>query len=117
VWVTSGSERQIALYRAGSRRPLRILDADAPPQHVAFAGGRAFVASGDSGTIRRHRLDGEVVRRIRVPVGSYNVSFGWRRLVTPSLGNGTVSVLDSTGRVRAVRQVAKAAHDACVLAR
>jgi DNA-binding beta-propeller fold protein YncE len=117
VWVTSGSERQVALYRAGSRRPVRIVDADEPPQHVAFAGDRVFVASGDSGTIRRHRLDGELVRGVRVPVGSYNVSFGWRRLVTPSLGKGTISVLDPSGRVRAIRQVAKAAHDACVLAR
>jgi hypothetical protein len=116
VWVTSGSERQIAIYALRTRRPVRTLAADAPPQHVAFAGAHAFVASGDDGTVRRHRLDGQLVRRSRVPIGSYNVSFGWRRLVTPSLGRGTVSVLDSDGRVRAIRQVAKAAHDACVVA-
>ena len=115
VWVTSGSERRIALYRAGSRSPSRIISADASPQHVAFAGGKAFVASGDDGTVRRHRLDGELVRAARVPVGSYNVTFAHGQIVTPSLGQGTVTLLDRNGRVRTVRRVARAAHDACIL--
>jgi DNA-binding beta-propeller fold protein YncE len=114
VWVTSGDERRIALYRE-ERRPARILPADAPPQHVAFAREKAFVASGDDGTLRRHRLDGELVREARVPVGSYNVASGGGRVVSPSLDQGTVSVLDRNGRVRAVRKIARAAHDACVV--
>lgn len=112
VWVTSGEERRIAIYR-GSRRPARVLAAGAPPQHVAFAHEKAFVASGDEGTVRRHRLDGDVVREARVPVGSYNVTFGFDRLVTPSLGRGTIAVLDRNGRTLSVRRVARAAHDAC----
>lgn len=114
AWVTSGDERRIALYRP-ERRPVRVLDAGAPPQHVTFARARVFVASGDDGTVRRHRLDGDLVRESRVPVGSYNVTFGHDRLVTPSLGAGTVSLLDRNGRVRAVRKVARAAHDACIV--
>jgi hypothetical protein len=112
--VTSGDERRIALYRE-ERRPVRIVSADAPPQHVAFAREKAFVASGDDGTLRRHRLDGELVREARVPVGSYNVASGGGRVVSPSLDQGTVSVLDRNGRVRAVRKIARAAHDACVV--
>jgi len=115
AWVTSGSEHAVALYRPGSKNPARILPADAPPQHVAFARGKAFVASGDDGTLRRHRLDGELVREASVPLGSYNVTFAYGRLVTPSLGQGTLSLLDRNGRVRAVRRVARAAHDACIL--
>ncbi|MEX0850909.1 MAG: hypothetical protein WD015_05335 [Gaiellaceae bacterium] len=115
IWVTSGSERRIAVYRTGSTSPVRILPADAPPQHVAFASGKAFVASGDDGTLRRHRLDGELVREARIPPGSYNLTFAFGRLVSPSLGQGTVSLLDRNGRVRAVRRVARAAHDACIL--
>jgi DNA-binding beta-propeller fold protein YncE len=114
VWVTSGAEQRIAIYR-GERRPARILAADAPPQHVTFAGQKAFVASGDDGTVRWHRLDGDFVREARVPVGSYNVTFGWSRLVTPSLAAGTASVLDRNGRVRAIEKVARAAHDACIV--
>lgn len=113
VWVTSGDERSIALYRDG--RPRRILPAGSPPQHVAFGHGKAFVAAGDDGTVRRHRLDGDLLRQARVPVGSYNVSFLHGRLVTPSLGAGTIALLDGAGRVQAVRTVARAAHDACIV--
>jgi DNA-binding beta-propeller fold protein YncE len=114
VWLTSGSERRIALYR-GERGPTRLLVAGWSPQHVTFSRRKAVVASGDDGTVRRHRLDGELVRDARVPVGSYNVTFGWSRLGTPSLGGGTVCVLDSNGRVPIVRAGARAAHDACIV--
>jgi hypothetical protein len=50
-----------------------------------------------------------------VPVGSYNVTFGWGRVISPSLSSGTLSVLDRAGRVNAVRTVARAAHDACIV--
>ena len=114
VWVTSGAERRIALY-GGDRRVDRVVAADAPPQHVAFAREKAFIASGDDGTVRRHRLDGDLVREARVPVGSYNVAFGWSCVVTASLGDGSVSLLDRNGRVRAIERVARAAHDACIV--
>jgi DNA-binding beta-propeller fold protein YncE len=113
VWVTSGTERRIAVYQVGRR--IRVLDAGAPPQHVAFGREKAFVASGDDGTVRRHRLDGSLVREVRIPIGSYNVTFDWSGLVSPSLAEGTVSVLDRNGRVRAIRKVARAAHDACIV--
>ena len=115
IWVTSGSDRRIALYRTGSRSPVRVVDAGSPPQHVAFSRETAFVASGDDGTIRRHGLDGALLREARVPTGSYNVAFAGGRLVTPSLGEGTVAFLDRNGRVAAVRKVARAAHDACIV--
>jgi DNA-binding beta-propeller fold protein YncE len=114
VWVTSGSERRLALYD-GTRRPRRVLAVGSPPQHLTFAHDKAFVANGDDGTVVRCRLDGGLVREARVPVGSYNVTFGWGRIVSPSLGRGTVSFLDRNGRVRAVRSGARAAHDACIV--
>ncbi len=114
VWITSGTERRIALY-GRDRRPRRILAAGAAPQHVTFAREKVFVASGDDGTVQRHNLDGRLVRETRLPVGSYNVTFGWSSVVSPSLGEGTISVLDRNGRVRAIRRVARAAHDACIV--
>ena len=114
VWVTSGEERRVALYRGGAR-PSRMLDAGSSPQHVAFARDKVFVASGDDGTVRRHSLDGDLVREARVPVGSYNVTFGWTRLVTPSLADGAVTALDRNGRSAWTRRVARAAHDACIV--
>ncbi|HUF01499.1 MAG TPA: hypothetical protein VMN35_03660 [Gaiellaceae bacterium] len=113
VWVTSGDERRIALYRGG--RPARVIAAGSPPQHVAFSLRKAFVASGDDGTLRRHRLDGQLVREARVPYGSYNVAFEAGGVLTPSLSRGTATFLDRNGHVRAVRRVARAAHDACVV--
>jgi DNA-binding beta-propeller fold protein YncE len=115
VWVTSGSEHRLALYASGSRRPRRVVPAGAPPQHVAFAGEEVFVASGDDGVMRRHRLDGDLLGKVRVPLDSYNVTFGWGRAVTPSLGRGTVTILDASGHVRTLQRVAQAAHDACIV--
>lgn len=113
VWVTSGAEGEIAIYQ--SSHLVRFVPAGSPPQHVTFAREKVFVASGDDGTLRRHRLSGNLVREARVPLGSYNVTFGWGRLVTPSLAEGTVSVLDRNGRRSSVRTVARAAHDACIV--
>jgi DNA-binding beta-propeller fold protein YncE len=120
VWVTSGASNALAVYRLSGGAP-RVLAAAAPPQHVAFVGERAFVANGRDGTVQRRRLDGGVVRSTRVPHGSYNVTcatpanaLGRDAVVTPSLNEGTVAVLEPGGGVRFVRRVTRSAHDACV---
>lgn len=116
VWVTAGREQRIVVYSAASRVPLRALAADEAPQHVSFGRDVAYVASGDSGTVRVHRLsDGAVRRRTRVPRGSYNVQRTGSRVLTPSLGNGALTVLSLQGRVLAEPHVAAAAHDACIV--
>ena len=118
VWVTSGASNALAIYRLAGGAP-RVLAAAAPPQHVAFAGRRAFVASGRDGTVQRRRLDGGVVGAIRVPHGSYNVTCastarGPIAVATPSLNEGTVAVLAPGGDLRFVRRVTHSAHDACI---
>lgn len=120
VWVTSGDRNAFAIYRTRGG-VAKLFAAAAPPQHVAFDGRRAFVASGADGTVQRRRLDGAVVRSSRVPHGSYNVTCASlasrlerREVVTPSLNEGTVAVLASGGAVRFVRRVTRSAHDACV---
>jgi DNA-binding beta-propeller fold protein YncE len=109
LWITAGRERRIALHGGAE------LAADEAPQHVTFATDRAFVASGDGGTVRVHGLDGRLLRIARVPRGSYNVQRAGRFVLTPSLGTGTLTVLDARGRVLRSVHVAAAAHDACVL--
>ena len=123
VWLTSGARGKIAVYGRESATPLALLRADAPPQHVAFSRSRAYVTSGDDGTLSVHRLDGSAAGpAARVPVGSYNVSlsdpdttFGQRLGVTPSLGGGTVCLFAANGATRIMRRVARSAHDACIV--
>ena len=71
----SGSRRAT---RASSRlraRPVvaRRLRADAPPQHVTFHRGRAYVTSGDDGTLRVHSAATGASSSALVALGSYNV--------------------------------------------
>jgi len=122
AWVTSGSRGAIAIYEADSSRPVRTLAAAAPPQHIAFSRSRAYVASGDDGLVRVHRLDGSTIgAAARVPKGSYNVVFGGGTspagpmAATPSLDLGTVTLLSPGGSVRAVKKIARSAHDACLV--
>jgi DNA-binding beta-propeller fold protein YncE len=114
VWVTSGDRGAMEVHDARGRGVLARLRADAPPQHVTFAAGVAYVTSGRDGTLRVHSLaDGKELHGAEVPVGSYNVTRAWGRIFTPSLDRGTLTVLTERGvpleRVRA----AASCHDAC----
>ena len=115
VWLTSGDRERLAIHDAATGRLVRTLRGDAPPQHVTFLDDRAYVASGDDGLLRVHRLDGHLLRTTRIPVGSYNVQSARRAVLTPSLSQGTISVLSDRGAVRLRRQVARSSHDACVV--
>lgn len=111
-WVTSGSAHTLALYRRGRR--VAVVRGDAPPQHVTFRNGVAFVTSGDDGTLRVHdAATGRLIRTSRIPVGSYNVQHAWGRILMPSLTRGTLCVADARGRVLRTVAVARSSHDAC----
>jgi hypothetical protein len=114
VWVTSGTQHRLGVYDAQTRRVLFTLTAGQPPQHITFASGAAYVTSDDA--IRVHRLaDGALRHESGVPAGSYNVTQGARRVLTPSLERGTLCILDRSGRVLASPVLARAAHDACLV--
>jgi hypothetical protein len=114
VWVSSGDRDEVLLYDSRARL-LRRLAADEPPQHFTFRGDRVYVASGESGTLRVHRVAGQQLRETRIPPESYNVqqAHGW--VVTPGLGTGTLCVLDRVGRVRWGKRLARSSHDACIV--
>lgn len=113
VWITSGDRDLVAIHDARTGHVLRTLPSGSPPQHVAFDPGRAYVTSGDDGTLRVHALDGQLLRVTPVPVGSYNVQRGPGRVLTPSLARGTLCVLDEAGDVMRRVKVASSSHDAC----
>lgn len=119
IWVTSGSARELALYDRRTGRLLRRLRAGAPPQHVTFIDGWAYVTSGDDGTLEaRSASTGDVIRAVRVPVGSFNVQHAGGVVLTPSLSAGTLCVADRSGRVIRRATAARSSHDACfVMAR
>ena len=116
VWVTGGASRELVVYDPQGRA--RRLRADAPPQHVTFVGRLAFVASGDSGTLRVHdATTGRLLRTSRIPLGSYNVQrTDGPRVLTPSLTQGTLCVADARGRIVRRVRVARSSHDACLVA-
>jgi 6-phosphogluconolactonase (cycloisomerase 2 family) len=114
VWVSSGDRNEVAVYSARGSL-LRRLRADAPPQHFTFRDDLVYVASGESGTLHVHHVDGRRGRKTAIPHESYNVQQreGW--VVTPGLGTGTLCALDSRGLVRWRRTVARSSHDACIV--
>jgi DNA-binding beta-propeller fold protein YncE len=106
LWVTSGAARELAV---GGRSHA----ADLAPQHVTFGATRAYVTSGDSGTLHVHAFDGRRVRSVGIPVGSYNVQHGPGRVLTASLTQGTLAVLAPDGTVHGIVRVAGSCHDVC----
>ena len=117
LWISSGVDRRVAIHDAQTLRRVRSLPADRPPQHVTFdetITKRAYVASGDSGTLRVYRMaDVRLMATRRIPLGSYNVCAAPGRVITPSLSGGTLTLLDHRG-LRSVR-IAPNAHDACLV--
>ena len=113
VWVTSGDRGRLAIYDDHSLRLVKTLRGDAPPQHVTFLDGRAFVTSGDDALLRVHALDGRLVRSAAVPAGSYNVQQGFGMIFTPSLSQGTLCTFSARGAPLERLHVARSSHDAC----
>jgi DNA-binding beta-propeller fold protein YncE len=112
VWVTSGATHELVVYDRG--RILARVPSDAPPQHVTFVSGFAFVTSGEDGTLRVHSGgSGGLIGVERVPYGSYNVQRGWGRVLMPSLSRGTLAIANGRGTVVRVLEVARSSHDAC----
>ena len=109
AWITAGEASTIAVHGGPT------LPADGAPQHVTFLGDRAYVTSGASGTLRvYHEPTARLLATTRIPVGSYNVQFAAGRVLTPSLDEGTLCVLDANGRILEKVRVAPSSHDACL---
>jgi DNA-binding beta-propeller fold protein YncE len=116
VWISSGDRGTLAVYDARAGHVLRRLPAGSPPQHLTFHGGNAYVTSGVDGTLHVHSLrDGSLLKQTSIPTGSYNVQQGHRLILTPSLAHGTLSVLDTAGRLRRRLRIARSSHDVCWL--
>ncbi len=94
VWASSATAPFVSVFDAASGRLLARVHAGAAPQHVAFIGLRAYIASGYGSSIEM--VDGgsrRVIARAPLPYGSFNLA-GWGAdVVTTSLLDGRVTVL------------------------
>jgi hypothetical protein len=98
-----------------SLRPLHAVPGDARRSTSRSTPSQSGCTSpAGSGTLRTYRLgDARLLRTRRVTIGSYNVCALDGRVVTPSLDDGRLTLLDSRGLRSA--HLAPHAHDACIV--
>jgi hypothetical protein len=94
VWMTSAQAPFVSVYTARGARLVARVPAGRAPQHVAFIGSRAYVASGYGSSIEMVSAGTRrVMARASLPYGSFNLA-GWGPdVVTTSLLDGRVTVL------------------------
>jgi YVTN family beta-propeller protein len=102
VWVTSATAPFVSVLDARTGKTVARVPAGRAPQHIAFAGRRAYITSGYGSSVemvdaKTHR----VLRTVRLPYGSFNLATFRDLIVTTSLLNGRVTVLH-TGTLRRV---------------
>jgi DNA-binding beta-propeller fold protein YncE len=119
VWVSSSSQPYISVYRAASGRLLDTVPAGRAPQHALFAGGHAYVTSGYGSSIEMvDPVRRTILKRAKLPYGSFNLASAARWLVATSVLNGEVTVLRAaTLRRRAQTTVAVVARSVAVPSR
>jgi len=117
VWVTASDRRSVTIFDTRSRKPVARVAAGDPPQHVAFGVREAFVTSGYSSSLEIvDRASGRILRTVRLPYGSFNVSTFGGFVVTSSLLRGTVTELTERGAVWMSRRYAPATRGVAVAA-
>jgi DNA-binding beta-propeller fold protein YncE len=118
VWVTSAQAPYVQVFSARGARPVARVAAGRAPQHVAFLGERAYIASGYGSSIemvdaRSHR----VLARAGLPYGSFNLAVWGPDVVTTSLLDGRATVLRATDLRRiTVELVANEARSVAIAA-
>lgn len=100
VWVSSASAPYVSVLNASSGRLVATIPAGQGPQHIAFGAyehAPAFVTSGYSSSMEMvNPATHKVLRRVRVPYGSFNVATAAGIVVTSSLLDGAVTEFTSS---------------------
>jgi DNA-binding beta-propeller fold protein YncE len=117
VWITSADGASVAVFRASTRRLMWRIPAGAPPQHIAFANGFAYITSGYGSSIEQVSLDtGRVIRQVYAPYGSFDLDAGGGYVVTSSLLEGTLAIYDEGLQLLHVRRLAPSTEDVALSA-
>jgi hypothetical protein len=103
---------------AGSGRVVATVPAGPGPQHIAFGPyvhPRAFITSGYGSTLESVDVATHaVLRRVRVPYGSFDLATAGGLVVTSSLLDGAVTELTSRLRRRMSVTVGSGARDVAI---
>ena len=115
VWITSSSGSDVGVFNARTHDPLFRVAGGAPPQHVVFASGRAYVTSGYGSRLESVSL---ATRRVLAvahpPYGSFNLDADGGFVAAASLMRGTLAVYDDRLRLRHILQIAPEARDVAI---
>jgi len=112
VWVTSADADYVGVFSARTRRLLFRVRAGAPPQHIVFANGHAYITSGYGSSIEKVDLfTGRVLRRTAAPYGSFDLDAAGGYVATASLLRGTLAIYDKQLRLIGLRQLAPSTED------
>jgi DNA-binding beta-propeller fold protein YncE len=115
VWITPASSSDVGVFSTQTHRMLFGVPAGAPPQHVAFAGERAYLTSGYGSQIEMARIgSGRVLKVVHAAYGSFNLDVSAGFVAVASLLRGTLSVYDDRLRLLHVERVAPAARDVTI---
>ena len=119
VWASSATAPFVSVFDAASGRLLARVHAGAAPQHVAFIGLRAYIASGYGSSIEMVDAGSRrVIARAPLPYGSFNLGrLGWttwspRRCWT----HGERTVLRASDLRRTIELVANEARSVAIAA-
>ncbi|HWE09688.1 MAG TPA: hypothetical protein VG325_10050 [Solirubrobacteraceae bacterium] len=117
VWVTSAAGPDVTVLRASDHRPLFGVPVGPPPQHVAFAGGDAYLTSGYGSTMEQVSAGtGRILRRARTPYGSFEVDAGGGFVTTASLLDGELAIYSRHLKLLHVIKLGPATRDVAISA-
>lgn len=112
VWITAARGDEVGVFDARSHRLRFRVAAGPPPQHIAFAGGSAYITSGYGSLIERVSVaTGRITKRAPAPYGSFDLDAAGRYVVTASLLRGTLAIYDRSLHLLRIRRVAPSAED------
>lgn len=115
VWITSATGPDVAVFRVRDHRLLFRVPVGAPPQHIAFDRAYAYLTSGYGSTLEKVAAGtGTVIKRARVPYGSFELDAADGFVATTSLLDGKLAIFTPQLRLLHVVRLARATRDVAI---
>lgn len=115
VWITSATGPEVAVFRARDHRLLFRVPVGPPPQHIAFDGAYAYLTSGYGNTLEKvAAATGRVIKRTRVPHGSFELDAADGFVATASLLDGKLAIFTPQLRLLHVVTLAPVTRDVAI---